>query len=102
MDGEGSLPDDLRRKELARNGTYSVSLTPTDRTRLMARLRSAFGLTLPEVSFVLSSLPGIFRNGLTRKEAECMAEALREAAETEAALKAQELEQLRREDEGEE
>jgi hypothetical protein len=57
-DGVGCLPDDLRALELARNGTWVVSVERPTEPAQWAALRRELQLDLPELAQLKKSLPG--------------------------------------------
>jgi hypothetical protein len=57
-DGVGRLPDDLRALELARNGTWAVSVERPTEPAQWAVLRRDLQLGLPELAHLKKSLPG--------------------------------------------
>lgn len=75
MDGRVRLPDDLRALVLQTDGSWSVCVTPIDRTRTFALLRTLFELSMSEVAQLAAALPGPIQRGRTFAEATSLATA---------------------------
>jgi hypothetical protein len=72
-DGAGQLPEDLRAHVLALDGSYRVFVRPRKKVAVLSILRQDFAMSLHDAGVVYRLLSEPFRIGMTRAEAQQVA-----------------------------